>query len=440
MQDYYLERHRTAFFSAAFAEKNAAVQEDGVKDTRVTKNRHDLMHICKVVAYWNRMKAKETAGAITEDERKAFRGFKKAKENKPGAKWRNQYHVEDVPLPDNTTRLVIRRFELCKETKISKPGRIIVCQKDAFDMINEHHRASTHLGQEATYNAANIKYYNLTQRMVIKFCQTCPTCLEDNPIIPPTVGAAKPILSYAWRDRFQVDLIDMRKLARENVYGIKQCWIMTVKDHFTGLTAVFSLPSKEAKFVAFELEKYFGLVGYPIIFHTDNGNEFVARQILDMIASINPAIITVTGRPRTPRDQGSVERANQTVKRAIADVMAERRREGKDDNWTMLLGLITSALNTHRTRLATSVESYTTVFGAPYHVPIKTSLADARKCKTITDLQPLIIDDGRINRLVHEHFHPNMSYSAAEEQELREQCTKYWAEDDDSQSMSKFLY
>lgn len=147
--------------------------------------------------------------------------------------------------------------------------------------------------------------------------------------------------------------------------------------------------------MAFELEKYFGLVGYPIIFHTDNGNEFVARQIIEMLAEINPAIITVTGRPRTPRDQGSVERVNATVKRAVASVCAERRREGKDDNWTMLLSLVTSSLNTHRSRLANSVEAYPTVFGAPYHIPIKTSLADARKCQTITELQPLLIDDGQ---------------------------------------------
>ncbi len=57
-------------------------------------------------------------------------------------------------------------------------------------------------------------------------------------------------------------------------------------------------------FVAFELERYFGLVGYTLIFHTSNGNEFTAHLIIDMIADINPAILTVTGHPHTPRDQG----------------------------------------------------------------------------------------------------------------------------------------
>jgi hypothetical protein len=59
---------------------------------------------------------------------------------------------------------------------------------------------------------------------------------------------------------------------------------MAVKDHSTGFTALFSLPRKKPIYVAFELERYFGMVGYPTIFHTDNGNEFTARLILNMIA------------------------------------------------------------------------------------------------------------------------------------------------------------
>ena len=93
-------------------------------------------------------------------------------------------------------------------------------------------------------------------------------------------------------------------MAHPNVYGDLQHWIMTVKDHSTGFTALFSLPRKKPMFVAFELERYFGMVEYTTIFHTDNGNKFTARLIIDMIADINPAILTVTGHPHIPRDQG----------------------------------------------------------------------------------------------------------------------------------------
>ena len=140
--------------------------------------------------------------------------------------------------------------------------------------------------------------------MVQSYHKTCHVCIKTNPIIAHPKGAKKPIYSDAWCDCFQVDLVDYRKMAHPNVYGEPQRWIMPVKDHSTGFTAHFSLPRKKPMFVAFELERYFGMVGYPTIFHTDNGNEFTARLIIDMIADINLAILTVTGCPCTPRDQG----------------------------------------------------------------------------------------------------------------------------------------
>ena len=52
----------------------------------------------------------------------------------------------------------------------------------------------------------------------------------------------------------------MRKL---DVYGKMQRWIMTVKDHSTGLVYLSPLPKKKADYVVSELDKYFGFVGYP---------------------------------------------------------------------------------------------------------------------------------------------------------------------------------
>ena len=86
--------------------------------------------------------------------------------------------------------------------------------------------------------------------------------------MPPTKGAKKPILSSEFRDHIQVDLIDMRAMRKRDIYGNMQRWIMTVKDHSTGLVYLCVLPQKKTIFVAAELEKYFGLIGYPEIFHT----------------------------------------------------------------------------------------------------------------------------------------------------------------------------
>ena len=103
----------------------------------------------------------------------------------------------------------------------------------------------------------------------------------------------------------------------------------TYKDHATGLTVIRALPRKQAKYVVHELAEQFGLIGYPRIFHTDNGKEFVADLILKLLQETNPNISSVTGRPRTPRDQGSVESMNKLIKKVIAMLESEAEASGK---------------------------------------------------------------------------------------------------------------
>jgi hypothetical protein len=121
---------------------------------------------------------------------------------------------------------------------------------------------------ERTLGALKPQYYSATEDLVKLFVSDCSVCHQKNSGIQKKKGARKPIISSEFRDRFQVDLIDMRTIRRRDVYGHMQRWIMTVKDHSTGFIYLVALPRKMAKFVAAELEKYFGLVGYPSIFHT----------------------------------------------------------------------------------------------------------------------------------------------------------------------------
>ena len=82
----------------------------------------------------------------------------------------------------------------------------------------------------------------------------------------------------------QIDLIDYCANEQRNVYGQVMRWIMVVKDHFTGLCYLrASIPNKNAKYVCFELNSLFGLIGYPHIFHIDNGSEFTAEQVVGIM-------------------------------------------------------------------------------------------------------------------------------------------------------------
>ncbi len=68
--------------------------------------------------------------------------------------------------------------------------------------------------------------------------------------------------------------------------------------------------------------------------------------MLEFLWDLNPNILTVTGRPRSPSDQGSVENMNKFVKRTLGTVLAEYRLVGKHTNWTEMLGSVASAINT----------------------------------------------------------------------------------------------
>jgi hypothetical protein len=48
-------------------------------------------------------------------------------------------------------------------------------------------------------------------------------------------------------------------------------------------------------------------------FHANNGKEFITTIVVDLIKESIPNCFIVTGCPRAPQDQGSVESANKIV-------------------------------------------------------------------------------------------------------------------------------
>ena len=123
---------------------------------------------------------------------------------------------------------------------------------------------------------------------------------------------------------------------------------MTVKDHSTGLIYLCFLPRKKAAYVAFKLEKYFGFAGYPLIFHMDNGTEFMAKTVTRLLKRNNPHCFLVTGRPRTPQDQGLVDSGNKLVKHVLLNLLARHQLiPGLDKNWTWILGQTMAVCNSN---------------------------------------------------------------------------------------------
>jgi hypothetical protein len=101
--------------------------------------------------------------------------------------------------------------------------------------------------------------------------------------------------------------------------------------------------------------------------NSDNGKEFIAKIVVEMLMEHNPHCFVITGRPRTPPDQGSVENAKKIVQSVLKSISAEQRLKGLEVNWTNLLGPVMSICNSQSTMRRNSVSSYQAVFGQRYH-------------------------------------------------------------------------
>jgi hypothetical protein len=85
----------------------------------------------------------------------------------------------------------------------------------------------------------------------------------------------------------------------------------------------------------------FCIQGAPLILQSDNGREFVA-EIIEEVMKMWPDVVLVHGRPRHPQSQGSVERANQDVEPMIGNWM----KDNHSKNWVLGLNFVQLAKNT----------------------------------------------------------------------------------------------
>jgi hypothetical protein len=131
----------------------------------------------------------------------------------------------------------------------------------------------------------------------------------------------------------------------------------------------------------------------------------------------------VTGRPRTPRDQGSVENANKIVQQVLKSISSENCLRSKEVNWTKLLGQVMSVCISHSGIRKNSVSSYEAVFGQKYHPQLQCNLSEMRECKSIFQRLKLSPNE-RLQTYVREH---NIVYI-----EVQDTDYNYNNDDDDS--------
>jgi hypothetical protein len=279
---YLVNVHRRLFLRHAFG-----INPDGtpipnidapIKTYRAVKSPEQYAEIVRVLTYWG---DDEYLAKADEDDPQVstIRKFRKDNEN-VGYNYSSHFKLLHTEKSDGTPKTVLLH---------KKSNGIVLHMLDVFDAFLSAHQTLGHLKTDKTMALLKPQYYSATADLVKVFIDHCSVCHQKNTGIQKKKGARKPILSSEFRDRFQVDLIDMRTIRRRDVYGHMQRWIMTVKDHSTGLIYLTALPRKMAKYVATELEKYFGFVGYPSIFHTGMFSIVISfcNQILNFQCNIS---------------------------------------------------------------------------------------------------------------------------------------------------------
>jgi len=207
-------RHRQAFMDKAFPPQkethyaNAQVKSACMKTCRPQS---DIDYIIYVITHWQKgTEAKSLPPGPERDRLISFRS-----NNRCGNKYIHQYFTDEVFAPGDTApRTVLRKYN-----KDGSEGRIVVSREQLFDAIDEWHEHSGHLGQERTWKYCRSKYANVTQDHVKWYCQTCFACMKKNPVTKTEKGSRKPIFSKNFRDRFQIDLVDFRKLRKRDPFG-----------------------------------------------------------------------------------------------------------------------------------------------------------------------------------------------------------------------------
>ena len=251
-----IAKHRKMFLQRAFGIAPDGTVIELKKEFKSVKTYEKYKEMIHVMSNWGDTAYLKEA-SFDDPVAHEIRKFRKS--NPSGYNYVRDFKIEVAETLDESQRFILKH---------KKSGGIVSHMLNIFDVIHEAHSRQGHLKAEKTLANMQPMHYSPTLELCKLFCLDCFVCHERHPNVPPTKGAKKPILSSEFRDRIQVDLIDMRAMRKKDVYGNMQRWIMTVKDHSTGLVYLCALPRKKAIYVAAELEKYFGLIGFPEIFHT----------------------------------------------------------------------------------------------------------------------------------------------------------------------------
>lgn len=199
----------------------------------------------------------------------------------------------------------------------------MVALEDYYEKLMEAHIQTDHGGRDKMLYYIKEKWRIIKSacEIFVSYCQTC----NRKRVASKTGVVVKPIITDGFNVRDQVDLIDFQSSCRDGEYN----WLLNYQYHATKFLHLRPLKSKHAINVAKELSKIFFMWRAPSILQSDNGREFVASVIQELVSLWSHCRI-VHGRPRHPQSQGSVERSNADVENILRAWMINNNSQ----NWS----------------------------------------------------------------------------------------------------------
>lgn len=180
---------------------------------------------------------------------------------------------------------------------------------------------------------------------VKKYLKNCATCALNKSFLPSHPPPPIPIRSFHPFHRVQFDLVDIatnaRKHLRNNKWGYR--YILVIKDCFSKFCWLFPLQKKEAPLIHNAACFLFQIEGFPTIFQSDNGKEFVAEILAKFLEQNNVQI--KHGKPYHPQSQGQVENLNKRVKNLLSRYLQNLTKDDQASQWPMFLPAIANNIN-----------------------------------------------------------------------------------------------
>lgn len=233
---------------------------------------------------------------------------------------RRRFKLKNGRLYYNAARRKVKSLP-ARMRRLQFPEKLVPSEREAKEIVFDDHR-SRHEGHERTCERLSKSYIIKDLRNLVRAARAaCPTCDAWR---PEPKSSAEAILTTRPLELVMFDLSKMPFPCSDT--GME--WFLLISDHFTKFVWGSPLPSKNAGPIQAFLREVFMAEGSPERFHSDNGSEFV-NELADLVLDELGGVRNSHGRPRNPRCQGLIERANRSVKKKV---LQKCMNDGHEDN------------------------------------------------------------------------------------------------------------